>query len=316
MRFPLFVSLAAVSLVSCASPESNDPGVGGAADRLVVGVSVLTTTHPFFLSLIEGMEEEARARGFELVVTSGEFDIARQQNQINDFIVRRVDAIALSPCDSRAVATTIRAANEAGIPVFTFDIAVLADNVDIATHVGIENREGGRQAARAAIDVLGGAGQIAIIDHPEVESVIQRTRGFRQEIEQAQKDGAGIEIVSVLPGSGAQDKSFRAAEDILQAHPEVDLIFGINDETALGALAAIERAGRVGQVRVIGFGGKQEALEAVRQGRLAADVVTYPREIGVELVRSISRYMSGEVLPAQTLIRTELVTSESISAAP
>ena len=111
-------------------------------------------------------------------------------------------------------------------------------------------------------------GFFRVIDHPEVESVIQRTSGFLQAIEAANANGSSVEIVSRLPGSGSMDKSFKAAEDMLQAHPDLDLIFGINDETALGALAAIEKAGKAGQVQVIGFGGKVEAKKAVDEGKL------------------------------------------------
>ena len=237
-------------------------------------------THPFFLTLIDSLTHEAEKRGFEVVVTSGEFDVARQQNQVADLIVRRVDAIAVSPCDSKAIGTSIAAANKAGIPVFTFDIASLAEGVDVVTHVGIDNEQGGRLAANAVLDGIGNQGQIAIIDHPEVESVIQRTRGFREIIDSARESGSRVEIVSVLPGSGAQDKSFRAAEDLLQAHPQLDAIFGINDETALGARAAVERANRADDVLIVGIGGKTEAIEAVDEGDLYADVVTYPGRIG------------------------------------
>ena len=228
--------------------------------------------------------------------------------------MRGVDAVLLSPCDSKSIGTSIQAANDAGIPVFTFDIASLADVGEVVTHVGIDNVQGGRMAAEAALQALGGEGQIAIIDHPEVESVIQRTRGFRDVIGRARDDGADVQIVSVLPGGGAQDKSFRAAEDLLQAHPDLDLIFGINDETALGAVAAIERAGRSGTVQVIGFGGKQEAREAVRDGRLYADVITHPRRIGELAVEAVDRYMRGEAIPAQRLIPTQLYTRADAQA--
>jgi ribose transport system substrate-binding protein len=102
------------------------------------------------------------------------------------------------------------------------------------------------------------------------------------------------------------DKAFRAAEDILQAHPDLDVIFGINDETALGALAAIEKAGRVGQVLVIGFGGKEEAIKAVDEGRLYADVITYPRQIGARSILAVVDYMNGNHVDPLQLIPTEM----------
>ncbi len=301
----LCLSLALV-LAACGAERSSQQATQEAQAQATVGVTLLTLTHPFFLDLIDGLEAEAARHNLRLVITSGEHDVARQQNQVSDFIVQRVDAIVLCPTDSRAIGTSIRAANEAGIPVFTADIASLAEGVRVVTHVGIDNYQAGRMAAQAALEALGGKGKIAVIDHPEVESVIQRTRGFREVVEAAKANGAAVEIVTVLPAGGAQDRAFRVAEDILQAHPDVDLVFGINDETALGAVAAIEKAGKAGQVRVVGVGGKLEARRAVREGRLFADVITHPRQIGILSIQAVARYMAGEALPAATLIPTTL----------
>ncbi len=271
-----------------------------------VGVTVLTMTHPFFLDLVDELKAEAERANIEVVLVSSEFDVARQKDQMSDFIVQQVDAIILCPSDSKAIGTAIKEANEAGIPVFTADIAALVDDVDVVAHIGIDNFNGGVMAGETAVEALGGNGKVAIIDHPEVESVIQRTSGFLQAVEQANAGGSDIELVSRLPGSGAMDKSFKAAEDMLQAHPDLDLIFGINDETALGALAAIEKAGKAGQVQVIGFGGKVEAKKAVDEGKLYADVITYPRQIGSRSIQAVVAYMNGEKMPAEQLIPTEM----------
>ena len=277
-----------------------------APNEVTIGVSVLTMTHPFFLKLVEELQAEAERQGYEVLLTTAEFDVARQKDQISDFIVRGVDAILLSPADSRAIGTTIQEANNAGIPVFTADIAVLAEGVEVVSHVGIDNFVGGQMAGRAAIEALGGSGQMAIIDHPEVESVIQRTRGFIAVIDSARTAGQDIEIVAQLPGRGSTDHAFRATEDALQAHAELDLVFGINDETALGAFAAIEKAGKTDRVRVIGFGGKEEAIAAVDEGRLYADIITYPGQIGAIAIQSIAKYRAGETVPEVQLLPTAL----------
>ncbi len=103
-----------------------------------------------------------------------------------------------------------------------------------------ENFGGGKIAAGAVIDALNGRGNVAIIDHPEVESVILRTKGFFDEMNRArQEDNVQIEIAAQLPGLGSKDRSFKAVEDILQAHPNLDAFFAINDPSALGAVDAI-----------------------------------------------------------------------------
>lgn len=305
---------------SCGGDERNDGGALADGTRPVVGVSVLTLTHPFFQDLTNALREEAASLGYDVVITSCEFDVARQRNQVSDFIVRNVAAIILAPCDSRAIGTTIREANQAGIPVFTADIASLATDAEVVAHVATDNHEGGRLAAEATLEAIGRHGKVAIIDHPEVESVILRTRGFLEVVEEANANGAGVEVVAQLPGGGVKDRAFRAAEDVLQAHPDLDAIFAINDDTALGAVAAIEKAGRSNRIRVVGFDGTLEARRAIRDGKIYADVIQHPDQIGRLSIQAVADYLVGEqvdpeVLIAPTLYRAEDARQDSLIAA-
>jgi ribose transport system substrate-binding protein len=270
--------------------------------RAIIGL--LTRTHPFYQELEAGLLEAAKANGYQLLITAGEFDVARQKDQLQDFIVQKVNAIVVCPCDSRSIGTAIHAANEAGIPVFTADIACLAENAKIVSHVASDNFAGGRLAARAVIEALGGQGKVAIIDHPEVESVIQRVRGFEEEIATA----PGIQLVAKLSGHGVKDQAFRTAEDILQANPDLAAFFGINDDSALGALAAVEKAGKLGSVTIIGFDAVPEAREAIKAGKIYADVIQQPHEIGKKTIEAIRTYVSGGQLEPSVLIPCGLFT--------
>lgn len=281
-----------------------------AGTRLVVGVSLLTRTHPFYQDLEAGLREAAEQQGYELIVQAGEFDVAKQKDQIADFLVRKVGAIVVCPCDSKSIGTSVQAANQAGIPVFTADIAVLAEGAKVVCHVASDNVAGGVLAAQALARAVAGSGKVAIIDHPEVESVIQRVRGFEEE---AARSG-GLTIVAKLSGHGVKDGAFRTAEDILQAHPDLAGIFGINDDSALGALAAIEKAGRLGQVAIVGFDAVPEAREAIRAGKIAADVIQQPRVIGETTIRAIADYVGGREVPASILIPCALFTKETAAS--
>jgi ribose transport system substrate-binding protein len=279
--------------------------------KLTIGVSLLTRTHPFYQDLEAGLNEAADSAGFELLVTAGEFDVARQKDQVHDFIVKGVNAIVVSPCDSKSIGTAVKAANDAGIPVFTADIACLAEGVEVVSHVASDNVAGGRLAAQAMAEALDGAGEVAIIDHPEVESVIQRVKGFEHELVRWQ----GLEVVSKLSGHGVKDQAFRTAEDMLQGYPELDGIFGINDDSALGALAAVEKAGRTGSVVIIGFDAVPEAREAIAAGKIYADVIQRPREIGRRTIEAVQTYISGGAVEREILIPCELFTKEDAAAA-
>jgi len=269
---------------------------------VVIGVSLLTRTHPFYQELEAGLREGAAERGYNVIVQAGEFDVAKQKDQLEDFIVRKVNAIIVCPCDSKSIGTSIAAANKAGIPVFTADIACLAEGAKVICHVASDNVAGGRLAAKAMSDALGGRGKVAIIDHPEVESVIQRVKGFEEGI----AEQPGIRIVAKLTGRGMKDVAFRTAEDILQAHPDIDAIFGINDDSALGALAAIEKAGKQGRVKIIGFDAVPEARKAIYDGKIYADVIQQPKTIGRTTIQAIADYMSGKTVPPTILIPCDL----------
>jgi len=275
---------------------------------LTIGVSLLTRTHPFYQDLEAGLLEASREAGYQLLITAGEFDVARQKDQIHDFIVRKVNAIIISPCDSRSIGTAVKAANDAGIPVFTADIACLAEGVNIVTHVASDNIAGGKLAAQAVAKAINGVGKVAIIDHPEVESVIQRVKGFEDEI----AINHNIDIVAKLSGHGVKDQAFRTAEDILQAHPDLSAIFGINDDSALGALAAVEKAGKLGKVVIIGFDAVPEAREAIRAGKIYADVIQQPGDIGKATVAALKSYFSGGTVPSSILIPCGLLTQADV----
>lgn len=268
----------------------------------LVAVSLLTLTNPFFKEMGNAMESEGATQGYQVVVESGELDPARQKDQVKDFLVRKAAAIVLTPCDSRSIGTAIIEANQAGVPVFTADVASIADGAKVVCHIATDNLEGGRIAGRAMVEMLGGKGNIAIVNHPEVESGMMRTKGFEEEIAKA----PDIKIVANLPGYGARDKSFAVAQDILQAHPDLNAIFAINDPSALGVIAAIENAGRSQSVRVIGFDGQLEARRAVKDGKLYATVMQYPKQIGAQTIQSIAKYMAGEDVPKQILIPPKL----------
>ena len=289
-------------LAGCGGDEGAEeagPGRPGG----VIGISVLTMTNPFFKEIADVVTAEAASHGYKVIVTSAEFDPARQRTQVKDFLVRKVSAMILTPADSKAVGTAIMEANEAGIPVFTADIASLAEGAKVVSHVATDNYSGGRQAAKAIIQALGNKGKVAIIDHPMVESVILRTKGFRDELKEA---GSPIEIVGAWPGKGSKDESFMAAQDILTAHQDLAGIFAINDPSALGACAAIEKEKRTGKIAVVGFDGQLEGKQAIKEGKIFADPIQFPDQIARRTVQTIMKYLDGEKVPPEILIPTRL----------
>ena len=308
----LVLFAAAIFFVACdqkppaASSSSAPPS--DAKAKGTIGVSLLTLDNPFFKVIGDNITSEGKKRGYDAIVVSGDKDVAKQSNQIKDFIVKKVSAIVLSPCDSKSIIPVIQEANAAGIPVFTVDIPCNEPGVKIVTQVATDNYSGGKEAGQAMIEALGEAGgKIAVLHFKQAESCILRVKGFREVIDAHNASGkAKIDIVTELEGGGAKDVGYKAAEDALQAHPDIRGIFAINDPTALGARGAVEKADKTKQVILIGFDGQPEGKQAIKDGKIYADPIQFPDKMGVQIVDAIVRHSKGETLPPQMLIPTSL----------
>jgi len=279
--------------------------------RGLIAATCLTLTNPFFKTIQDAMEAEAALHGYDVLYLSGDNDVAKQRNQVKDFIVRGAAAIAINPCDSKAIGAAIKEANAAGIPVFTFDIKCQDPDAKVVSHLGTNNFQGGQLAAEALIEAIGeSGGEVVVLDFPAVESCIERVRGFDEVIGRfnaSRPPGeAKIEVVARLPGDGSKEKSLRAAEDALQAHPGIIGIFAINDPSGLGAVAALEKAGKQDQVTVIAFDGQPEGKQAIKDGKIYADPIQFPDKIGRETVKSIVAYLSGKDVPPDQPIDSAL----------
>ena len=310
----LLVAALAVSCFTACGPsgdsEKSATSSGGAtpAAQGSIGVSLLTLDNPFFKVIGDNITAEGKKRGYSAVVVSGDKDVAKQSNQIKDFIVKKVSAIVLSPCDSKAIIPVIQEANAAGIPVFTVDIPCNEPGVKIVTQVATDNYGGGKEAGFAMIEALGEAGgKVAILHFKQAESCLLRVKGFREAIDAHNASAKGkIEMVTELESGGAKDMGYKAAEDSLQAHADLRGIFAINDPAALGARAALEKAGKAQQIVLVGFDGQPEGKQAIKDGKFYADPIQFPDKMGVQIVDAIVRHSKGETLPPQILIPTRL----------
>ena len=296
-------------LTGCDKPaNSTAPQPSDTKAKGTIGVSLLTLDNPFFKVIGDTITAEGKKRGYDAIVVSGDKDVAKQSNQIKDFIVKKVSAIVLSPCDSKSIVPVIQEANAAGIPVFTVDIPCNEPGVKIVTQIATDNYGGGKEGAHAMIEALGEAGgKIAVLHFKQAESCQLRVKGFTEVINAHNASGKGkIEIVTELESGGAKDVGYKAAEDALQAHADLRGIFAINDPAALGARAALEKAGKTQQVVIIGFDGQPEGKQAIKDGKIYADPIQFPDKMGVQIVDAIIRHSKGETLPPQMLIPTSL----------
>ncbi len=275
------------------------------AAPLTIGASLLTQQHPFYVSLANAMRQEAAKDGVRLDIAIANQDLNKQISDVEDFISKRVNAIILSPVDSKGVKAAVLKAQKAGVPVITVDIA--AQGVDVTAHVATDNYAGGVMAGDLLAKVLGGKGRVAVIDYPTVQSVIDRVAGFRK----ALAAYPAMRIVATQPGI-TRAEALTAAQNMLQANPNLDGIFGFGDDAALAALVAVKSAGLAGRVKIVGFDGMQEARNAVDRDPAFAGVVRqYPEKMGATAVDTAVKVLRGQKVDKLIKVAPGVYTRQS-----
>ena len=291
------------------NPEKSQAASQPQKKKLKIGFSALTLTNPFFKVIADSMTAEASKHGYEVVVVTGERDVKKQADQVNEFIVSGVDAIVLNPCDSQSIGPAIEKANQAGIPVFTNDIKYDSKQGKVVCHIATDNYQGGKLAGEAMVKLLGeSGGKVAILHFPQAESCQLRVKGFSEVVaaHNAQPNAAQIVVATTLDGGGVRDEGFTAAKDALEAHPDLAAVFAINDPSALGAWAAIDAAGKTDQVKIIAFDGQLIGKQAILEGKIVCDPIQFPDRIGRVTIEQIVKHFAGEAVPAEILIPSEL----------
>jgi ABC-type sugar transport system substrate-binding protein len=220
--------------------------------------------------------------------------------------------LIITPVDVRALPNIVNEANRAGIPVITESNVV----PNTMTYVGIDNITAGRQAGTWFAEYAKAnniAPRILIVGLPAFEDCRQRVEGFK-----AAMDDAGLEytILQEVDGQGSKEISLRVSQDALTANPSVNVIFGINDNSTTGAMAAFREAGLdESKLTAIGFGLEgvvgREAL--LSDGPYKAAVAMFPDFVGVSVVDAAYKAANGETLPPHIATGTIVITQENFS---
>jgi len=301
--------------VACNRPE---PAKEGVAAKPTVALVLKTLNSPFFIEMQRGAQAEADRLGVNLVVQAAEreVDVDKQMQIIENLIQTKVGALAITPSGSKEIVPAILKANQAGIPVVIVDTrvepaAAKEAGIKIETFVGSDNYEGGKVAGQHLVEISGGKAKIALLEGiPGHETGDSRLRGFKD----ATKGSPGIQIVASQTANWERDQGFNVFQNMLQAHPEIDTLFACNDMMALGAVEAIQAAGRTGKVRVIGFDAVDDARKAMTAGTMVASVAQFPADMGRLAVESAVQLIRGQKPPPEHQVRIELVTKANAVA--
>ncbi|MGL5244118.1 MAG: ribose ABC transporter substrate-binding protein RbsB [Sarcina sp.] len=264
-------------------------GCGKKDNEKKIGMVVSTLNNPFFVNMKEGAEKEAKKLGYELVVLDSQNDPAKERSNVEDLIQLGVVALLINPTDSDAVVKSIEVANAHNVPVITLDRQ--ANGGDVVSHIASDNIKGGEMAANFVLEKLQGKDKINVVEIqgiPGASATRDRGAGFHNIL-----DGKGnVKFVSTQAADFDRQKGLQVMENIIQANPDIQVVFAHNDEMALGAEKAIKAAGI--KAMVIGFDGNDDALQAIDKGEMKATVAQQPDLIGALGVQLAVKISKGE----------------------
>jgi ribose transport system substrate-binding protein len=305
---------------SAAASPAAAASAAPAAGKVKVGFSIATLNNAFFVGLKAGVEKGAKDQGFDLVQTNANGDAQQQVNDAINLLSQGVTALVLNPIDSKAIIPAVEKANQMNIPVFMLDRG--SDGGKVTSFVASDNVALGKTAADWISDQLKArygspkGNVVDLIGLVGTTAATDREKGFSDEIAKF----PDIKVVARQEGAFDQEKSLNAMTDILQKYPQIDAVFGANDDNTVGAEKAIDNAGRYKplgdkeHIMVIGADGTAQALSAIRAGKQDATISQNPIEMAAKALQFISDYNNKKDVPANYAWPTLLITKDNIDS--
>lgn len=272
--------------------------IASAQDTIALAVSTLD--NPFFVTLKEGAESKAQELGYQLIVLDSQNDPAKELANVEDSLVRGAKVLLINPTDSDAVSSAVMTANQKNVPVITLDRG--ANKGDVVSHIASDNIAGGKMAGDFIAEKVGKNAKVIQLEGIAGTSAArERGEGFKQAVESNE-----FEILASQPADFDRTKGLNVMENLLAGHHAVQAVFAQNDEMALGALRALQAAGK--NIVVVGFDGTDDAVKAVENGKLAATIAQQPEQIGALGVETAVSLLKGETVEAQIPVPLKVIS--------
>jgi ABC-type sugar transport system substrate-binding protein len=294
-------------------------GLAGAQDKIFrIGAMIKTLTNPHFVRMQEGYEFAAERYNLDIVVGSApsEDSVDEQQAILEEWLAAGdFDAFIVSPISPTNLNVLLAEAAARGIPVINVDElippeAIEEDGLDIATKIASNNVRAGSEAAAYVLTQVEAGADVAVIEGAQVQSSFDRVNGF---IDTAER--RGLRVVASQPANWDTTEAYNVTTALLEDYPTIQAIFAANDGMGLGAVQAIEDAGRAGEVIVVSVDAIPEALEAVEEGRLAATVAQFPEEMAVLAVEAMIKVLNGRPVAPEIEAPVVVITAENLELA-
>jgi len=305
--FALLLTVAMMlSMTACRIVIDGEEGSTAAKVDGSVGLAVSTQNNPFFVTLVEGAKAEAAKLGIDLQVTDAGDDAAKQTTDIETLVASGISVLIVNPVDSDAVAGAVQSAISAGVKVISVDRAV--NGVEVDCQIASDNVAGAAMATQFIVDTVGEGAVVAELQGiTGASAAIDRSAGFHSIADEK------LNVVAEQTANFDRAQGMSVMENILQGNGDIQAVFAANDEMALGALEAISGAGK--DILVVGFDATDDAVEAVKAGRMGGTIAQQPALLGATAVANALKLINGETVEKNIPVEVTLITKENADAA-
>lgn len=294
------IAMMAAMMVGCGAKDEKD--------GYTFGATYWTMNNPYFIALEDGIRATVEADGHQLISYDPQGDVTKQISQIEDLIAQDVDLIFLNPADWEGVRPALDAAEKAGIPIIVVDTPVYDSDMVLST-VWSDNYKAGQLCAEDLMSKVD-SGNIIILDLPTDKSAAERYQGFYDTI----TANGNYTILDTHNGEGDTAASLPVMEDMIQAYgDDIDVVFAINDPSAIGAIAALEAAGMIDDVMVYSVDGSPDGKAMIQDGKLEGTAAQFPEEMGKLAVQHAYDALAEKEIPVEVFVDVEMVNSDTLA---
>lgn len=304
MRRRMILQTAAAVLLAGWTGLAPAPSRAQDADSYTVALIPGLTTDAFYITMRKGAQAAADALGIELVFQGApDFNPVTQVPVLDAMIARSPDAILIAPTDTTQLIEPLRRAHAAGIPVITVDTFIGsgvyqsgAGDADFPlSYIASDNVLGGRIAARALAEAIGGAGKVYVSNvNPGISTTDQRKEGFKLEMSENFPD---VEVLETQFNENDANNAASQLQAVFARNPDLGGVFGANLFSALGAANGVQQAGRSGEIRVVAFDAPTSIIDNIESGLVDVAIAQHPAEIGYFGVVSAHAHLTGQSIP-------------------
>ena len=270
-----------------------------------VGIVPINLQALFFNQVNSGAQRVAKQAGVQTQIVNGNDDSTTQSNAIDDLVANGYQAIIVDAVDTEGIKPAIRRAQAAGVKVVAVD-AIVTDPA-VATQVGVDNAQGGKQIADKLVEISGGKGEVGIVG--ALNSTIQneRQKGFTDEV-----TAKGMTVGTVVDGRNIQENAQTASENLLTGNPGLPYVYATGEPALIGLAAAVASQQRTKNIKVVGWDLSQQALDGLRAGWIVAVVQQNSFEFGYESMNAAIDLVCGRQAPKNVPVPIQIVTPDNV----